>query len=77
MTETDPRIENLNQLKARAEEIYEEMYEASRPTAAGGYFSEVKEILYEAIGMAREIGHGEISNGRSCVNYHRLLAVAR
>jgi hypothetical protein len=47
---------HLEKLKERAEEIYDEMYEASGPAAAGGYFSEVKEILYEAIGMAREMG---------------------
>lgn len=47
---------HLNQLKARAEEIYEEMYEASGPAAAGGYFSEIKELLYEATAIAREMG---------------------
>jgi hypothetical protein len=47
---------HLDMLKARAEEIYEEMYEASGPAAAGGYFSEVKQILYQAIAMAREMG---------------------
>lgn len=47
---------HLDRLKARAEEIYEEMYEASGPAAAGGYFSEIKEILYQAIAMARERG---------------------
>jgi hypothetical protein len=46
---------HLDQLKARAEEIYDEMYEASGPAAAGAYFSEVKQILYQAISMAREM----------------------
>jgi hypothetical protein len=49
----------LDQLKARAEEIYEEMYEASGPAAAGGYFSDIKEIFYKAIAMAREMGDEE------------------
>ena len=46
----------LDKLKARAEEIYDEMYEARRPTAAGAYFSEVKEILFEATKLAKEMG---------------------
>jgi hypothetical protein len=48
--------DHLNTLKARAEEIYDDMYEASRPSAAGAYFSEIKEILYEAIHLARKMG---------------------
>ena len=48
--------DHLNKLKARAEEIYDEMYEASRPSAAGAYFSEVKEILFEAISLAKRMG---------------------
>ena len=47
---------HLDKLKARAEEIYDEMYEASRPSAAGAYFSEVKEILFEAISLAKSMG---------------------
>ncbi len=46
----------LNKLKARAEEIYEEMYEASGPVAAGAYFSEVKELLFEAVNLAKKMG---------------------
>lgn len=48
--------DHLNKLKSRAEEIYEEMYEASSPVGAGAYFSEIKELLYEAIAIAREMG---------------------
>lgn len=32
------------------------MYEASSPVGAGAYFSEIKELLYEAIAIAREMG---------------------
>ena len=46
----------LDKLKARAEEIYEEMYEAGGPSAAGAYFSEVKEILVQANKLAKEMG---------------------
>jgi hypothetical protein len=48
--------EHLDKLKARAEEIYDEMYEASGPSAAGAYFSEVKEILFAAVSLAQEMG---------------------
>lgn len=47
---------HLDRLKARAEEIYDEMYEASGPSAAGAYFSEVKEILYAAVKLAQDMG---------------------
>ena len=46
----------LNRLKVRAEEIYEEMYEASGPVSAGAYFSEVKELLFEAVNLAKKMG---------------------
>ena len=48
--------DHIDKLKARAEEIYEEMYEASGPGAAGAYFSEVKEILSSAIKLAQDMG---------------------
>jgi hypothetical protein len=48
--------EDLDRLKARAEEIYEEMFEASSPAAAGAYFSEVKEIFFTAVNLAKEMG---------------------
>lgn len=47
---------HLDQLKARAEEVYEEMYEASSPVGAGAYFSEIKELFSEATAIAREMG---------------------
>jgi hypothetical protein len=46
----------LNKLKERAEEIYEEMYEASSPVGAGAYFSEIKELMYKALNIAMELG---------------------
>ncbi len=47
---------HLDKLKARAEEIYEEMYETSGPVSAGAYFSEVKELLFEAVNLAKKMG---------------------
>ena len=52
----DNNLDRINRLKARAEEIYEEMYEASGPVGAGAYFSQVKEILYEAVNLAKNMG---------------------
>ncbi|MCK4234124.1 hypothetical protein KAX75_06815 [candidate division WOR-3 bacterium] len=49
-------LPHLNRLKARAEEIYEEMYEASGPVGSGAYFSEVKELLFEAVNLAKKMG---------------------
>ena len=55
--------EHLDKLKARAEEIYDEMYEASGPAAAGAYFSEVKEILFAAVNLARDMGLEDEATG--------------
>ena len=48
-------LTHLNKLKARAEEIYEEMYETSGSVSAGAYFSEVKELLFEAVNLAKKM----------------------
>lgn len=32
------------------------MYEVSSPAAAGAYFSEIKEIFFTAVNMAKEMG---------------------
>lgn len=53
---TSGNREDLDRLKARAEEIYDEMYEASGPAAAGAYFSEIKEIFFTAVNLAKEMG---------------------
>lgn len=49
-------IDRIKTLEAYAEKAYDEMYEAQSPTGAGAYFSEVKEVLTEAIRLARQIG---------------------
>lgn len=46
----------IKALETFAEKAYDEMYEARSPAGAGGYFSEVKEALTEAIRLARESG---------------------
>ena len=56
---TKDKQAHLDLLKKRAEEIYDEMYEAGGPAAAGAYFAEVKELLHQAIGLAREMGREE------------------
>jgi len=47
--------EHLRRLEAAAEKAYDEMYEAHSPGACGAYYSEVKECLYDAIRLARQI----------------------
>ena len=48
--------EHLEQLKKRAEQAYDRMYEVLGATAAGACFSEVKEFLSGAISMAKRMG---------------------
>ena len=56
MNPKNSQLERIKALEAHAEKAYDEMYEAMGPAGAGGYFSEVKEVLSEAIRIAREIG---------------------
>ncbi len=56
MGQKKSEIQRIKALEAYAEKAYDEMYEAKGPAGAGGYFSEVKEVLSEAIRIAREIG---------------------
>jgi len=47
--------ERLRWLEAQAEEAYDRMYDAGFSGAAG-YYSDAKEFLYDAIGLARRLG---------------------
>lgn len=42
--------------EAEAEEAYAKMYDARDPTTAAGHYSNAKESLYMAIGLAAELG---------------------
>ena len=56
MKDLEPIRKKIKSLETYAEKAYDEMYEARSPAAAGGYFSEVKEVLTQAITLARENG---------------------
>jgi hypothetical protein len=52
-------VERLRLLEAYAENAYSEMYDAGNPSGAMACYSEAKEALYTAIGLAKELGnHG-------------------
>ncbi|MFZ1108236.1 MAG: hypothetical protein WAN43_07815 [Rhodomicrobium sp.] len=46
----------LRRLEEQAEEAYSAMYDAHSPGAATGFYSDAKESLYDAIGLARVLG---------------------
>jgi hypothetical protein len=56
-TEREEKLARLEFFKKLAEQAYEDMYEkAHSPSAATGYYSDAKEALYSAIGLAKELG---------------------
>jgi hypothetical protein len=52
----DGTEERLRWLEARAEQAYSDMYDAQWGTPATGCYSDAKEFLYDAIGLARRLG---------------------
>jgi hypothetical protein len=55
MTDT----ERLQFLEAEAEAAYAKMYDARNPSEAGVCYSDAKEALYDAIGLARSLGQAD------------------
>jgi Tfp pilus assembly protein PilF len=53
MTDTD----RLQDLEAQAEAAYTRMYDARDATDAAARYSDAKETLYDAIGLARRLGN--------------------
>jgi hypothetical protein len=51
--------ERLRWLEAQAERAYDEMYDAHTPGDATARYSDAKEALYNAIGLARQLGQTE------------------
>jgi hypothetical protein len=51
--------DKLAWLEAQAEHAYGLMYDASNATAAAGHYSDAKEALADAIGMARRLAKPE------------------
>jgi hypothetical protein len=48
--------QKLAWLEAQAEQAYDKMYDDTRGNNAAGHYSDAKEALYEAIGLARRLG---------------------
>jgi len=55
MTDED----RLHNLEAQAETAYDKMYDARDPSGAGVCYSDAKEALYDAIGLARKLGKAD------------------
>jgi hypothetical protein len=50
---------DLARLERLAEEAYDKMYEAHSPSGSAGCYSDAKEFLYDAIGLAGRLGQPE------------------
>jgi hypothetical protein len=57
MTDAD----QLHSLEAQAEAAYTKMYDAHDPSAAAVCYSDAKEALYDAIGLARRLGKVDVA----------------
>jgi hypothetical protein len=53
--------DRLRFLEARAEIAYSAMYDARNPSAATACYSNAKESLYTAIGLAKELGKEDVA----------------
>jgi hypothetical protein len=51
----------LQELEAQAEAAYTEMYDARDATEAAAHYSNAKEALYDAIGLARRLGKANVA----------------
>jgi hypothetical protein len=56
MSDKQEDEERLRFLEAYAERAYSDMYDAGNPSGATACYSEAKESLYTAIGIARALG---------------------
>jgi hypothetical protein len=57
MTDAD----RLQDLEALAEAAYDKMYDAHDPGRAAVCYSDAKEALYDAIGLARRLGKVDVA----------------
>ena len=53
--------EQLRALEAQAEDTYAAMYDAPNSTAAASRYSDAKEALYDAIGLARRLNKADVA----------------
>jgi hypothetical protein len=52
--------QRLRRLEALAEEAYDEMYDARNASHVTACYSEVKDAMREAIGLARQLGQTDV-----------------
>jgi hypothetical protein len=57
MTDAD----QLQSLEAQAEAAYSSMYDAHDPSGAAVCYSDAKDALYDAIGLARKLGKVDVA----------------
>jgi hypothetical protein len=57
MTDAD----QLHSLEMQAEAAYTKMYDAHDPSGAAVCYSDAKEALYDAIGLARRLGKVDVA----------------
>ena len=72
--ETDE--DRLRLLEAYAENAYSEMYDAGNPSGAAACYSDAKEALYTAIGLAKKLGKDDLAERLSARLAH-IKAVFR
>jgi hypothetical protein len=54
--------ERLAWFEAQAEGAYDKMYDARHSSNAAALYSDAKEALYEAIGLARRLGQDAVAS---------------
>ena len=58
-SQPDLGLGDVPEFERIAEEAYSRMYDAESPTAATGFYSDAKEALADAIGLARILGDAQ------------------
>jgi hypothetical protein len=66
----------LRWLEQRAELAYEAMYDAPAGSATAAHYSDVKEFMYDAIALARRLGHAATAE-RLTLRLSEIKAVYR
>jgi len=64
-TDSDPPMteeQRLAWFEGQAEAAYDKMYDARHSTNAAALYSDAKEALYEAIGLARRLGQDAVAS---------------
>lgn len=54
--------QRLDDLEAQAELAYAKMYDSTNTTAAAARYSDAKEALHDAIGLAHRLGQADVAH---------------